>query len=188
MRGRTQNGISCLIVHDESLGVKIQIRWIWHTLGDSARLLAPRTRQWKTQLFRAHVSRGDTMHNTDAHRLIHTYVQGWITADREHSLSTLDPDCVIIESYGPTYRGKDMIARWIDSWFAPGNIVNRWEVTSLYTVDESCFLEWIFECTYEGSRSSFEGASLAQARDSGKETRLCCSRFGEGGYEGDNTS
>jgi hypothetical protein len=102
------------------------------------------------------------MHNSDAHRLIHTYVQGWIAADQEQILGTLDPACVIIESYGPTYRGKDMIARWIDSWFAPGNIVTRWDVTSFFAIDEICFFEWIFECRYASSLGGFEGASLAQ--------------------------
>ena len=104
------------------------------------------------------------MESTSPTQLILSYIEGWIAGNREQILSTLDSACVVIESYGPTYRGKEMVGRWIDSWFAPGNIVNRWEVTSLYTVDESCFLEWIFECTYEGSRSSFEGASLAQVR------------------------
>ncbi len=95
-------------------------------------------------------------------QLILTYVEGWKSGDREQILSTLDPACVVIESYGPTYRGKAMVARWIDSWFAPGNVVNRWDVTSLYVTDEACFFEWIFECTYEGSRNGFEGASLAR--------------------------
>ncbi len=102
------------------------------------------------------------MHDADAHRLILTYVQGWIAADREHILGTLDPACVIIESYGPTYRGRDMIARWIDSWFAPGNIVTRWDVTSFFATDETCFFEWIFECRYAGNLGGFEGASLTR--------------------------
>ena len=102
------------------------------------------------------------MHDAVAHRLILTYVQGWIAADREQILGTLDPACVIIESYGPTYRGKDMIARWIDSWFAPSNIVTRWDVTSCFATDEICFFEWIFECRYAGDLGGFEGASLAR--------------------------
>jgi SnoaL-like domain len=102
------------------------------------------------------------MDSTSPNQLILRYVEGWIAGNREQVLSTLDPACLIIESYGPTYRGKEMVGRWIDSWFAPGNRVNRWEVTSFYTGDEACFFEWIFECTYEGSRSSFEGASLAR--------------------------
>ena len=102
------------------------------------------------------------MHDADTHRLFLTYVQGWIAADRDLILGTLDPACVIIESYGPTYRGKDMIARWIDSWFAPGNIVTRWDVTSCFATDEICFFEWDFECRYEDDLGGFEAASLAR--------------------------
>ena len=102
------------------------------------------------------------MADATAHQLILTYVHGWIAADREQILSTLAPDCVIIESYGPTYRGRDMIARWIDSWFAPGNVVTRWDITSFFALDEACFFEWIFECRYEGDLGGFEGASLAR--------------------------
>jgi len=102
------------------------------------------------------------MNDASPNQLIVTYVEGWKSGDREQILSTLDPACVIIESYGPIYRGKAMISRWIDSWLAPGNIVNRWDVTSLYITNEACFFEWSFECTYAGDRSSFEGASIAQ--------------------------
>ena len=102
------------------------------------------------------------MDSTALNQLILRYTEGWVTENRDQILSTLDPACLIIESYGPTYRGKEMVGRWFDSWFAPGNGVNRWEVTSFYTADEACFFEWIFECTYAGNRSSFEGASVAR--------------------------
>jgi hypothetical protein len=105
------------------------------------------------------------MNNASANQLVHAYVEGWEAGDREKILGTLDPTCVIIESYGPTYRGKEMVGRWIDSWFAPGNEVNRWDVTALYITDEACFFEWIFECTYAGSRSGFEGASIVRFSD-----------------------
>lgn len=98
-------------------------------------------------------------------QLFHSYVEGWKTGDREKILSTLDLECVIIESYGPTYRGKEMVGRWIDSWLAPGNTVDRWDVTSLSTGEEACFFEWFFECTYDGDRSGFEGASIVRVRD-----------------------
>lgn len=101
------------------------------------------------------------MDTTAIHPLILAYVEGWKETDREKILSTLDPACVIIESHGPTYRGKDMVGRWIDSWFAPGNIVNSWDITSCFVRDDICFFEWIFECTSEGTRGGFEGASIA---------------------------
>jgi ketosteroid isomerase-like protein len=100
-----------------------------------------------------------------ADQLVHTYVEGWKTGDREKILGTLDPECVIIESYGPTYRGREMVGRWIDSWHAPGNRVERWDVTSLFVSGDVCFFEWVFECTYDGERAGFEGASIAHVRD-----------------------
>ena len=111
------------------------------------------------------------MHSTSPKKLILQYTEGWLAANREQILSTLDPACLIIESYGPTYRGKEMVGRWFDSWFAPGNRVNRWEVTSFYTGDEAYFFEWIFECTYAGQQYNFEGASVARLSQ-GKITSL----------------
>ncbi|GHO84836.1 nuclear transport factor 2 family protein [Dictyobacter formicarum] len=102
------------------------------------------------------------MNDLSLNQLILTYIEGWKLKDREQILSTLDPACVIIESYGPTYRGKEMVGRWIDSWCAPGNIVDHWDVTSFFAGDESCFFEWVFECTYAGNRGGFEGASIAR--------------------------
>ena len=99
-----------------------------------------------------------------ANRLVHAYVQGWRAGDRAKILATLAPDCVIVESYGPTYTGADKIARWIDTWLGAGNTVDRWEVTSLEVTaaGTACFFEWEFECTFAGTRSGFAGASIAR--------------------------
>ena len=37
-----------------------------------------------------------------AEHLVHAYVQGWRSGDRDKILDTLAPNCVIVESYGPT--------------------------------------------------------------------------------------
>ncbi len=105
------------------------------------------------------------MDKTTIDQLVHCYVEGWKTGDREKILSTLNPECVVIEFYGPTYRGVEMVGRWIASWFAPGNRVTRWDITSLYIVDETCFFEWTFECIYMGDTSGFEGTSIARLQD-----------------------
>jgi len=101
------------------------------------------------------------MNNDAIREVVLTYIAGWKESNRDKILECFDPECVVIESYGPTYRGLEMVSRWITSWFAPGNEVNQWDVTSLYTADETCFFEWIFECTYMGERAGFEGASIA---------------------------
>ena len=98
-------------------------------------------------------------------QVILSYIAGWIEGNRGKILECLDPDCVVIESYGPTYRGTEMISRWITSWFAPGNEVNQWDVTSLYTTDDTCFFEWMFVFTYMGERAGFEGAPITRFKD-----------------------
>lgn len=100
-----------------------------------------------------------------AEQLVFSYVEGWKEGDREKILGSLNPECVIIESYGPTYKGAAKVGRWIDTWFGPGNEVNRWDVTSLYFTGEVCFFEWVFECTFAGNRDGFEGASVARFRN-----------------------
>lgn len=101
------------------------------------------------------------MNETIASALIHRYMEGWKTADQAAILDTLDPQCVVIESYGPIYRGKEMVELWIASWLGPGNTVDRWDITSFSMADDVCFFEWVFACTFDGKPGGFEGASIA---------------------------
>ena len=82
-------------------------------------------------------------------------------ADAGRVLETLRPDCVVVESHGTTYRGKEQVERWIESWFAEGNMIDRWDVTSFLAAKHACAVEWVFSCTIKGVKHSFEGASLA---------------------------
>jgi hypothetical protein len=66
-------------------------------------------------------------------------------------LSTLDPSCDLIEAGREPVYEKKAISRMLDSRVIPGNIVNRWDMTSLYGTNETGFFEWIFDCTYETS-------------------------------------
>ena len=50
-----------------------------------------------------------------AERLIRRYVEGWCKGDAAMILASVSEDCVVIESHGPTYRGKDQIGRWVDT-------------------------------------------------------------------------
>jgi len=93
--------------------------------------------------------------------LVLDYVGGWKAADVGRVLDTLRPDCVVVESHGTTYRGKEQVERWIESWFAEGNKIDQWDVTSLLETGEACAFEWVFSCTVKGEQHSFEGASFA---------------------------
>jgi len=103
--------------------------------------------------------------------VVQTYVDGWRGGDHEKILSSLDKECVIIESYGPTYHGSAKVDRWIDEWLGAGNTVDSWDITSFYVAGETCFFEWVFACTYAGTYHRFAGASIARLRN-GKIVQL----------------
>ncbi len=105
------------------------------------------------------------MDEASARLIVQTYVDGWCGGDRAKILSSLDDECLVIESYGPTYHGIVKVGRWIDGWLGAGNTVDGWDITSFYVAGETCFFEWVFACTYAGRSHRFDGASLARLRD-----------------------
>ena len=100
-----------------------------------------------------------------ARQLVLDYVGGWKDADAGRVVETLRPDCVVVESHGTTYRGKEKVERWIESWFAVGNVIDQWEVTSFLATKHACAFEWVFSYTIKDVQHSFEGASLALLKD-----------------------
>ena len=111
------------------------------------------------------------MNRALAEQLIRAYVEGWKAGNRATILSTLATNCVITECYGPVYRGIERVAQWIDAWFAPGNTIETWDVTSLILADAGAAAEWRFSCTYNGTRASFDGCSIVRVAQ-GKITYL----------------
>ena len=105
------------------------------------------------------------MKREDAESLIQRYVEGWRKADRDKILDTLAPDCVIVESHGPTYRGRAAIGQWIDTWFEAGGTVDRWEITSLAIAEDAAAFEWSFACTWLEKAYDFEGASIVRFKE-----------------------
>ncbi len=102
------------------------------------------------------------MNKDTAMRLIRSYIEGWRERDRAKILDTLDPDCMIVECYGPVYRGAARVGAWIDAWFGEGNSVDRWDITSLLAGDDGAAVEWRFACTWHGTFSTFDGASIVR--------------------------
>ncbi len=101
-----------------------------------------------------------------ATRLIQTYIERWKAANRAQVLSTLAPDCVVVECYGPVYRGIEHVGEWMDAWFGEaGNTVDRWEIVSLLVGDDGAAVEWRFACTWHGQPSAFEGGSIVRFKD-----------------------
>jgi hypothetical protein len=106
------------------------------------------------------------MDDITAQQPVLSYVEGWKEGNRAKILDCLHPECVIIESYGPTYRGLAQVGRWVETWLSgEGNQITRWDVTSFYTTGEAFFFEWEFECTYGGNLAGFEGASIARFKN-----------------------
>jgi hypothetical protein len=102
------------------------------------------------------------MHTSPAEALVRAYVDGWKQSDPAAVLATLAPDCLIVESHGPTYRGIEHVRRWIESWFAEGCRVDRWEITSFCLAGGKAAFEWEFECTVAGRLYRIDGASWVE--------------------------
>ena len=92
------------------------------------------------------------------------YIDAWRGHDIDGVLGTLSDDCVIIECYGPTYRGRERVEQWMRAWFSSGGSVDAWEVT--WNAGSSDFLvaEWRFTSTWQGDSETFEGASVARLK------------------------
>ena len=113
------------------------------------------------------MERGEVDGPSVGERLLRTYVQGWMERDTVKILGTLDPECVVVESHGPVYRGTDRVAKWIDAWFGEGNSIESWDITRLLVTAEAAAMEWRFTGTWHGRPASFEGASVARCSVAG---------------------
>jgi len=102
-----------------------------------------------------------------AENLIRSYVEGWREGDAAKILGAVAPDCVVIESHGPIYRGKETISQWIETWFGAGGVVHSWEIRSLEIAGTAGFFEWSFACSWQGKRYEFEGASVIRFAEGG---------------------
>lgn len=78
--------------------------------------------------------------------LFQTYVNGWRENNLTKILSVLAPDCIIIESHGPTYSGKEMIEKWITTWLKDGGKVLQWDILCSHYANYVSFFEWEFSC------------------------------------------
>lgn len=96
---------------------------------------------------------------------LRAYIDGWRHHDIPAVLDTLTDDCVVIESYGPVYRGRQRVEEWMNAWFAAGGTVDGWEITSEASDGSVLVTEWHFECTWEGKPGAFDGSTVARLED-----------------------
>ncbi|WP_062216568.1 nuclear transport factor 2 family protein [Streptomyces sp. NBRC 109706] len=102
---------------------------------------------------------------------LRAYIDGWRRHDVAAVLGELTDDCVVVECYGPVYRGLPRVEQWMRAWLAAGGTVDGWEITSEGVAGELVVAEWRFSCTWQGSAASFEGATVARLRG-GRISRL----------------
>jgi ketosteroid isomerase-like protein len=105
------------------------------------------------------------MNHQQARQLVEAYVRGWRENDLSTIASTLSPDCVIIESHGPAYRGIDTVREWVESWIDAGSVVDRWDITSFHFVEGTAVFEWTFECTVDREHYPLDGVSVVEFDD-----------------------
>ncbi len=102
----------------------------------------------------------------DNKTLIQSYMDGWKMGDQAKILTSLSANCVIVESHGPTYRGIEIIKKWIIEW-TRSNKIENWDLTSFYSFDNMICCEWDFSYIGKETKEKFSGITIAQI-DHGK--------------------
>ena len=94
-----------------------------------------------------------------------SYIDAWRHNDPAAIAATVTADVVVIESYGPVYRGAPMVRKWADAWFAAGGRVLGWAVTDAFSTGDRIAAEWRFEYHWDGADHAFDGSTLATVHD-----------------------
>jgi hypothetical protein len=99
-----------------------------------------------------------------AHRIVHSYVQGWEDGNRDAILRDLAEDCAIVEAHGISHVGLVVIEPWLDNWLATGSRMDNWHINNFYfdRDEQTAFFTWKFTSTYEGAQDSSQGTSMVQ--------------------------
>ena len=78
------------------------------------------------------------------------------------------PDCVYVESWGPRYVGRDMVAHWFQEWNTRGRVV-RWDIRQFFHKGDQTIVEWSFRNEMNDGRvEEFDGLSLVQWDEAGR--------------------
>jgi hypothetical protein len=91
------------------------------------------------------------------------YIDAWVANDPRRIARAVSGRCTIIESYGPVYQGRACVQQWAEAWIAAGGIVHEWTITDHFVAGDREAAQWVFECTWDGRRGRFEGASIARS-------------------------
>jgi ketosteroid isomerase-like protein len=111
------------------------------------------------------ITKGDYRKAIIPMTLLEQYIAGWRAHDVAAILATLTPNCVVIESFGPIYRGHDWVARWVSIWRAEDGNVIDWTIHNLRSSSEGETAEWTFHYKWRGAEKSFDGSTIATLHD-----------------------
>ena len=89
------------------------------------------------------------------------YIDAWRPNDPAAIAATVTADVLVIESYGPMYRGAPMVRHWAEAWLAAGGRVLGWTITDEFATADRIAAEWRFECHWDGADHAFDGSTLA---------------------------
>lgn len=97
-------------------------------------------------------------------KLIQTYIDGWKENNIEKILRPLINNCIIIESHGPTYHGKQQIKQWFEFWEKEKGKVLHWDITSFFFIEKenTVFFEWDFSCNVRNTDYHLPGISIVK--------------------------
>jgi ketosteroid isomerase-like protein len=100
----------------------------------------------------------------EVQNLFRQYVDGWRENNIEKIVSSLDDNCIIIESHGPTYRGIEQVRKWFQYWTQENGRVIRWIINSFYFLEKEniAFFEWDFACNVAGKDHELFGISIVK--------------------------
>jgi hypothetical protein len=98
--------------------------------------------------------------------LLEKYIAAWRVHDTAAILATLDTECVVIESFGPIYRGHTSVQLWIQKWLEEDGRVLDWAIHDVDSSSDREVAEWTFHYTWRGETKRFDGSTIAHVRDS----------------------
>ena len=93
--------------------------------------------------------------------IVRYYFQSWIDKDRSVVDGCFAQAIRYVECYGPVYEGLAQVQQWFDEWNRKSSVL-EWRIDRIVEVGNTCFVEWFFNCDYEGSVGGFDGVSIIE--------------------------
>ena len=92
--------------------------------------------------------------------VVKTWFRLWLTGGDFDPAALFTEDARYIESWGPEYAGREMIARWFRDWHENGKVL-QWDAQEFLHDRDTTVVRWYFRCQMKGEEASgFDGLSL----------------------------